>query len=113
MKTNICPSRFRLVSAPEIVPADRAIGERIYESIVSHVPLEQSGVPIFDELPDQPTKNMKFDPENSPRLDPLDRAQRVIDYYGDKVDSIRVSRDIAAAQAAGTEPPRDIDEPDE
>ena len=85
-----------LIPTPELSPMGRTVGQRIYESIVSHIPFEQSGIPIFDEAPGEVKKSMDYDPANSLGYDRLDRAQQVIDYYGDKVDAIRVSREAAA-----------------
>jgi len=91
-----------IVPSAEFKPMDRTVGQRIYESIVSHIPIEQSGVPIFDELPDKPSKDMSVKEENDYRLDNFDRAQRVIDYYGDKVDAIRVAREASGGGSGDT-----------
>lgn len=98
----VAKRRKVVVPSEEFKPMDRTPAERIRESIQSHIPLEQSGVPIFDDLPGSPTKKMDIDP-SSVIADNLDRAQRVIDHYGNKVDAIRVSREASskADQAIG------------
>lgn len=90
----------RITPSAEFKPADRSVAQRIKESIVSHIPLEQSGVPFFDEEPGKPNKSMDVDPLNDPRMDNLDRAQSVLDYYGAKVDAERVAREAAAKPSA-------------
>ena len=88
----------------KMTPRHRTHGENIRDSLTSKIPLEVTGIPIYDELPDKPTHDMECDPAFDIRRDKFDKAQDMLDELGEAVDKARLSRDITANSTAQAKP---------
>lgn len=87
--------KYRIIPSEEFCPAERSLHARIVESIQSHIPMEQTGIPVFQDEPNKPTDNMRPDPAFGIR-DIFDRAEMTMDQIGSAVDQERLSREMTA-----------------